>query len=400
MTLSNPDPPQETDDPRVAAAVTMLAAQGFTEEQVVALASRLLERDASPLIVAPPGSPTVGQVVNRARTRLTTKNKLGTLRTFETYFKQFEDEFGGLPVVRAWPKSELEDFVDGVVARAVERQATRAAARAAKGLTPRRSEGSGAGENCIAALRYLFQIVVDDDLLESNPAGRLKKPERSKKSTRAALTEEQLDEMFIAALKGGDDPQLDYLLLWFHLETGARQGGALALRLTDLDPDDLTVGLYEKGKKERSQPVSPQLMQTLQLHAAARGAQDAADPVFYYKGSHPPCCSTGHDDCRRPLTSRRYDTLFSRLRQELRWADKMGLSAHFLRHTAITMMERASGSYSVAKRFAGHADASDVTGTYIHVTEAHVAAAFSRLIGQRHPLAPATKDEDDQASGA
>ena len=76
-------------------------------------------------------------------------------------------------------------------------------------------------------------------------------------STRRAVPGTRLAEINEAAATTGDDPELDTLLLRVHTETACRRGGALALRLTDLDPDQCLVLLREKGETVRWQPVSP-----------------------------------------------------------------------------------------------------------------------------------------------
>jgi integrase len=69
------------------------------------------------------------------------------------------------------------------------------------------------------------------------------------------------------------DPDLDVLLLRFHLETGARRQGALGLRVADLDHARSTVWLHEKGNADREQPVAPTLLEHLVGFAGERGGQ-------------------------------------------------------------------------------------------------------------------------------
>jgi integrase len=166
------------------------------------------------------------------------------------------------------------------------------------------------------------------------------------------------------------DPDLDLLVIRFHLETGARREGALNLRRRDLDAKRATVWLREKGDTEREQPVSPSLVTLLAGHSANRAA--GGEEVFR--------SSSG-----APMSARRYDTIFRRARTALPWTDRVPVSAHVLRHTAITAVGRLAG-YPVAQAFAGHAPPS-VTGRYLHASLAEVAAAIATLTGEPHPLA-------------
>ena len=132
--------------------------------------------------------------------------------------------------------------------------------------------------------------------------------------------------------------------------------------------------LREKFSAEREQPVAPSSLDALAGHAVARGATRADDSVFRTR--------TG-----RPISRRHYETLFVRARDCLDWADRTPVSAHALRHTAITAVARVAG-YPVAQAFAGHTPPS-VTGRYMKVNIAEVAAAIAVLTGEPHPLCPA-----------
>jgi hypothetical protein len=61
------------------------------------------------------------------------------------------------------------------------------------------------------------------------------------------------------------------------------------------------------------------------------------------------------------------------------------VSAHALRHTAITVVGRLAG-YPVAQAFAGHTPPS-VTGLYVQATPEEIATTIGILTSQPHPLA-------------
>ena len=84
------------------------------------------------------------------------------------------------------------------------------------------------------------------------------------------------------------------------------------------------------------------------------------------------------------MSARRYSTIFDHARACLDWADRTPVSAHVLRHTAITAVARLAG-YPTAQAFAGHTPAS-VTGRYLHASLAEVASAVATLTGEAHPL--------------
>ena len=195
--------------------------------------------------------------------------------------------------------------------------------------------GQSSRETCVAALRALYRRALDVGLVATNPAASLTKPRRPR-SRRRALDDIEQAELVAAVRATSPDPTLDLLLVRFHLETGARRAGALGVR-----------------RVERS----------------------AVAPGDYLLRRH-----NG-----RPVTPRDYDRLFTKARFVLPWAARTPVSAHVLRHTAITAIARIAG-YPVAQAFAGHAPTS-VTGRYIYATPSEIAAAVAVMTGERHPLA-------------
>ena len=233
-----------------------------------------------------------------------------------------------------------------------------------------------AEEHLVAALRCLYQRAVDDGLIAKadNPARKVAKPRRLP-STRRAVPDTRLAEINETAAATGDDPELDTLLLRLHTETACRRGGALALRPQDLDPDQCLVLLREKGETVRWQPVSPTLMGRLVEHGRERHAPPDGQLLRYRSG--------------QPITSRRYDHLWTRLGRHLPWVRTQQISMHWIRHTTLTWVERNFG-YAVARAYAGHTDSGSETGataTYVRASLAEVAAALAALTGEPHPLA-------------
>jgi hypothetical protein len=108
-----------------------------------------------------------------------------------------------------------------------------------------------------------------------SPAHRVAKPRRLP-SPRRALSASELDQINTVARTTGTDVILDALLLRLHTESACRRGGALVLRLADLDTEHCLIRLEEKGGTVRWQPISPPLAARLAEHAACRGATTPA----------------------------------------------------------------------------------------------------------------------------
>ena len=279
-----------------------------------------------------------------------------TARTYRPYWRLFVAMFGD---------RYLAELTTADLAAVVD-----AAAERARVHRPD-STGRASRETCIAALRAVCARAVDAGHLATNPAAALRKPRRTT-SRRRALDDRELTDLADAIRATRRDPDLDLLLVRFHLETGARVQGALNLRHRDIDTTRATVWLREKNDSTREQPASPSLVALLLAHTSDRGGVSANDSVFRTRRWE-------------PITGRRYDRLFARARDCLGWDERTPVSAHVLRHTAITRIGRIAG-YPVAQAFAGHAPPT-VTGRYLHATPADVAAAVAELTGEPHPLA-------------
>jgi integrase len=275
----------------------------------------------------------------------------GAARTYGSYWGRMQEAWG-------------DRRVDSITASDIEALQRQAIAVARMRRTSR--GGRHAGEHVIAA---------------ANPAHRVPKPRRLP-STRRALTPDELDAINVAARCSGNDVVLDALLLRLHTETACRRGGALGLRLIDLDADRGLVRLREKGGTLRWQPVTLHLAQRLTEHAQVRGAVAPTDGLLRYRDG-------------RALTSRRYDHLWHRLGQALPWVAAQGISTHWLRHTTLTWVERHLG-YGVARAYAGHTDSTGAaTTTYIKADLQAVATALAAMTGQPHPLAGLTHTGGD-----
>ncbi|WP_282776469.1 MULTISPECIES: site-specific integrase [unclassified Nocardia] len=284
----------------------------------------------------------------------------GMLRTYRPYWNHLSVAFGTrrLNTITA---TEIENLEYRVAANAAQRSSNR--------------YGRSARESFIAAARAIYSRAIADELLPagSSPAHRVAKPRRLP-STRRALTAAELEQINTVARSSGNDPVLDALLLRLHTETACRRGGALGLRVCDLDAEECLVRLREKGQTIRWQPISPPLTQALIRLAHARGAGKPGTNLLRYRDG-------------RPLTYRRYDNLWNRVRDQLPWAAAQGVSTHWLRHTTLTWVERNFG-YGVARAYAGHTDrAGASTTTYIKADVQAVAGALAAMTGHPHPLA-------------
>jgi integrase len=303
----------------------------------------------------------------------------------------------GCPVLGALPVVALDDEPDivrnWVRARAQRRQLNRNAKRAKEGLTQRRTLGEHAVEQFNDALRDMYahaglRLETRTERIDAIPTTK-----RPKRPQGRGLTPEQFQEIIRVAWSGGNDPDLDGLLVLFEVCTGARREGILELRTDSLDIEHVMADLWEKAGETRWQPIQRELLAMLIEHVIERHlavvdpdtwAQVTAEdvlsgdvrlpsgiPVFHYRPKRQKGAPTPH-----PASRGRFTRLYPRIQRELPWADRHGVHGHDLRRTGSSWIERRYGR-GVAKAWLGHAD--DVTGGYTRGTAEEVRAATDWL---------------------
>ncbi|MFD2474738.1 tyrosine-type recombinase/integrase [Amycolatopsis silviterrae] len=338
-----------TADAALAAAHLVMDKLGVSAEQLL-----------SSTTTSPCPGPTFADYIPRVARAVTP----GARRTYQPYWNILLDVWPDRPIAEPTP-TEFLHLAGHVKAEAQVRRNSRG--------------GTSAAEHFIAAARCLYRHAELDRLIThpDNPAAHIAKPRRHP-SPRRALTNTELHAINSAAATGGTDPHLDSLLLRLHTETACRRGGALALTEPCLDPHQYLVLLKEKGETTRWQPVSPTLMHALLDHASHRPAETPDTPLLRYRNG-------------KPITRRRYDSLWNRIGRVEPWIARHGITTHWLRHTTLTWVERNFG-YATAQAYAGHSTQTSPahatsTATYVKATIHDVATALAALTGEPHPLA-------------
>jgi hypothetical protein len=222
----------------------------------------------------------------------------GTRKAYGSYWDRVVQAWGDRPIDEPRP-SEIEQLRSQVQANIVPRRNSRG--------------GRSAAEHLVAALRCLYRRAVADGYLEAtdNPALKVDKPRRLP-STRRAIGDTRLAEINEGAAATGDDPGLDSLPIRLHTERPA----AVAERsrfacVMWMQTSACSSFGRRPGRPGGRQPVSPTLVRHLLAHQAERGPEDRDGPLLRYRDG-------------RPLTYRRYDHLWVRIGQQLRWVQHVG----------------------------------------------------------------------------
>ncbi len=303
--------------------------------------------------------------------------------------------------------SQLEHLSHWAQLRARKRTTVRNCTRAGEGRPQFAYQGHSAVEHLRAFLSFAYKMASGDRAtgVSHNVAldmSRFPRPDVQKRSYSAERLEELWRALFTS---GSDDVELDALTVGFFLETGGRRSAPVKVRIGDLLVNEMKVRLGEKADKIDEQPISEALMLALLRHAVARGdvvlrAPDDFDPetftlddvssgrtvlrpdaaVFYYRHSWYVTEPDGTKVLRpHPLTRRRFDSLWPRLKRELPWLDALHGRPHDLRKTVGTLIERSYG-HATARAFLRHAQ-NDVTDGYTVAGEDEVVAAHRWLTG-------------------
>jgi integrase len=288
-----------------------------------------------------------------------------TLKNYGSYWKVLEQRWGDRTIAEP-TYTEIEQLVSEhrVHAGATGRSNSRG--------------GVGAAATLVSAIRKLYRHAEHDRLIHplDNPAAKVKRA-RQPRSPRHALTLEHILDIGRVAATTGNDRPLDALIVRILIETACRRGGLLGLTIDDLNEHDCLLRLREKGGTTRWQPISPTLVQRILDHIEARGGTDATRRLLRYRDG-------------RPVGVARLDNLFERVRKSLPWASSVGVSAHWIRHTTLTFVEREFGM-AVSSAFAGHQDrpgSGPTTLTYTKASLLDVVEALVALTGEAHPLLP------------
>ncbi|MEO6116920.1 MAG: site-specific tyrosine recombinase XerD [Pseudolysinimonas sp.] len=226
----------------------------------------------------------------------------------------------------------------------------------------------------LSSVRGFTRFLVDEGVLESDPAIEVSPPKLPMRLPKA-LTIEQV-EVLLASTDGEElDRVRDKALLELLYATGARVSEAVNLNVDDLIGDAGTaevVRLFGKGNKQRIVPVG----------SYARAALDAylvrVRPVLSARGRATPALFLGMRGAR---LSRQSAWLVIRAAGE-RAGLNLELSPHSMRHSFATHLLQGGADVRVVQELLGHASVA-TTQIYTRVT----ADALRDLYVTAHPRA-------------
>lgn len=219
----------------------------------------------------------------------------------------------------------------------------------------------------LSALRSLFNYLLREGVVGSNPGLDIPAPKSEKRLPRAL----DVDQTGRLVSIEGDGPleRRDRALLELVYSSGLRLAEVVGLNTDSVDYQDATVRVLGKGSKARVVPVGREALNALRAWLPVRGqlATDNEQALFVSQ--------------RGTRISPR--NVQQRMRQ---WGVRQGLDArvhpHMLRHSFASHILESSSDLRAVQELLGHADIA-TTQIYTHLDFQHLAKVYD----QAHPRA-------------
>ncbi len=217
-----------------------------------------------------------------------------------------------------------------------------------------RSEGRAPASvtRALVAVRSLHRFLVEEGMVETDPASDVEMP-RVPKGLPKALTEEQITRLLGIVEGDGPAARRDRAILEVLYGTGLRISELAGLSLSDLDLDAALLRAYGKGAKERIVPIGSYAVRALVAWLDARG-----------RGAMVPPDRGRRDDAEAVFLNSRG----GRLSRQGVWAvvrkhgDRAGLAGsltpHVLRHSCATHLLDHGADVRAVQELLGHASIS------------------------------------------
>lgn len=227
----------------------------------------------------------------------------------------------------------------------------------------------------LASLRTLFQFLIREGKLESNPAKMVATPKIERKLPTHLSMEDAVRLIEIPDLTT-DLGRRDRAILEFLYATGIRVGELVNLGLTDIDFRERTARVFGKRRKERIVPFHDHALQALMLYLnQTRGVFLANAPLAKRDAK---ACFLNYQGTR--ITTRSVGRMIDKYIKQC--ADVHKISPHSLRHTFATHMLDSGADLRDIQELLGHARLS-TTQIYTQVSMEKMIDVYSKA----HPKA-------------
>lgn len=216
-------------------------------------------------------------------------------------------------------------------------------------------------QNYITATRLFFQWTAQEGLYP-NIAEHLKGAKLDRQHKKDYLTSGQVKEVLTGIDRGNLQGLRDYAILTLMITGGLRTIEVIRADIGDLRTAGNSTVLYiqGKGREEKTEyvKISAPVERAIRSYLKARGQTGEAEPLF---------TSLSNNSRGQRLTTRTVSAIVKHRLQAAGY-DSSRLTAHSLRHTAVTLSLLAGKEITEVQQFARHANIS-TTMIYNHALD-------------------------------
>lgn len=238
-----------------------------------------------------------------------------------------------------------------------------------------------------SAANQIFKLAIDSRIIDYNPAINVKIPKKTETKDRRALTEEERQWI----IDTPDYMQTAAMIMTF---AGLRRGELLALLWSDVDLDACTITVNKAAEVVNGRFVTKQFtkteagMRTIYIPSLLSDylrTVDRKNNMLVF-----PAPKEGYFYTK--TWNRKWDSYLEKLNERYgdfsRYIIKEGdkkpfvipnITAHWMRHTFITMMYLAGIDVLTAKEQAGHSDIRTTMSIYTHLDSKYKQKSMSKL---------------------
>ncbi len=218
----------------------------------------------------------------------------------------------------------------------------------------------------ISALRGFYRYLLDNGLIDEDPAATLRPPRVPRKQP-LFLSAAEARRFLEAAAEFGPEPVRDAAIFSMFLYTGCRLGELVELNVQNVDFETGTIVLYGKGAKERIVPMRAELAEAIQRYLPERRVS--------------PKCPLPRRLFRNQwgyaITRHGVHYLVKRIARAA-GIHREAMSAHKLRHTVATQLLENDADLRSIQELLGH-ESIATTQRYTHVVNKRLKAQIEKL---------------------
>ncbi|MCL2636925.1 MAG: site-specific integrase [Oscillospiraceae bacterium] len=219
----------------------------------------------------------------------------------------------------------------------------------------------------------VFKIAIDNRVIDYNPASSVKIPKAAETVTKRALNEDERN--FIT-----DTPHRAQLAAMIMMFSGLRRGELIPLTWSDIDLKNKTINVNKSVEMIDGKPVLKYMTKSKAGMRVVFIPQLLVEFLKVQKRTSLLVCpSAGGVIMTRSAWRKMWEKYLSDLKLKYGSDAVPRFTAHWLRHTFITMMYFAGVDILTAKEQAGHADIKTTMAIYTHLDKQFKKNSMSKL---------------------